>query len=60
MCGLVLGIGFLLVLLAYYIFENKRRDRVYGRPEDMAENEEFAQELSNKTDREIPSFRYVY
>lgn len=60
MCGLVLGMGFLLGLLAYYIWENKRRDRVYGLLEETPENEELAQELSNRTDREIPSFRYVY
>lgn len=60
MCGLVLGMGFLLGLLAYYILENHRRDRVYGLPSETTENEELAQELSNRTDREIPSFRYVY
>lgn len=59
MCGLVLGMGFLLCLMGYYIWENRRRDRVHGLPSEITENEELSQELSNRTDTEIPSFRYV-
>lgn len=59
MCGLVLGMFFLLCLIAYYVLENRRRDRVYGLAQDVTENEELEQDLSNQTDTEIPSFRYV-
>ncbi|KAF7596897.1 hypothetical protein BBP40_011942 [Aspergillus hancockii] len=57
--GLALGAFFLICLLAYYIIENKRRDAVYGLPSDLTETEERMQGLSNKTDLEIESFRYV-
>ncbi|RMJ28085.1 Allantoate [Aspergillus sp. HF37] len=59
MSGLVLGMGFLLGLMGYYTWVNHRRNRIHGRPEDITESEELAQDLSNRTDREIPSFRYV-
>ncbi|KAI9930749.1 hypothetical protein MW887_011506 [Aspergillus wentii] len=59
MSGLAFGIFFLICLLVYYIWENRRRDALYGSPSDLNENEELEQELSNKTDREIESFRYV-
>ncbi|OJJ00719.1 hypothetical protein ASPVEDRAFT_40254 [Aspergillus versicolor CBS 583.65] len=59
MSGLVLGIFWLGCLFAYYAWENKRRDRVHGRPSDISTVDEMQDELSNKTDREIPSFRYV-
>ncbi|KAL5339026.1 major facilitator superfamily domain-containing protein [Aspergillus crustosus] len=57
--GLSFGVFFLILLLAYYSWENKRRDRVYGTAGQFTESEEVAQGLSNKTDLEIPSFRYV-
>lgn len=59
MSGLVLGMGFLLGLMGYYTWANHRRNQIHGRPEDITENEELAQDLSNRTDQEIPSFRYV-
>ena len=59
MSGLVLGIASLIGLFSYYIFENRRKDRVHGLPSQLSANEELAQDLSNKTDREISSFRYV-
>ncbi|KAJ5618504.1 Major facilitator superfamily domain general substrate transporter [Penicillium herquei] len=59
MSGLVLSIFFLLCLLGYYTWENRRRDRVYGSPEEMTVGAELHDELSNKTDREIDSFRYL-
>ncbi|KAL7949501.1 major facilitator superfamily domain-containing protein [Trichoderma barbatum] len=49
----------LLVLFVYYIFENKRRDRKYGSPADISESEELEADASVKTDRELPSFRYI-
>ncbi|KAL4813468.1 major facilitator superfamily domain-containing protein [Aspergillus spinulosporus] len=57
--GLSFGVFFLILLLAYYAWENKRRDRVYGPAGQFTESEELEQGLSNKTDLEIPSFRYV-
>ncbi|KAL2810160.1 major facilitator superfamily domain-containing protein [Aspergillus granulosus] len=57
--GLALGIFFLTCLLLYYIWENKRRDAKYGRPADMSEAEMIAEGMSNKTDLEITSFRYL-
>ncbi|KAJ5376236.1 hypothetical protein N7509_013122 [Penicillium cosmopolitanum] len=59
MSGLVLSIFFLVVLYFYYIYENRRRDRLYGRPEDITVGAELQDELSNKTDTEIESFRYI-
>ncbi|PYH49737.1 MFS general substrate transporter [Aspergillus saccharolyticus JOP 1030-1] len=58
--GLAFGAFFLMCLLAYYIFENRRRDRVYGPPVQMNETEELALGLSNRTDLEIEDFRYVF
>ncbi|KAL4783345.1 MFS general substrate transporter [Aspergillus varians] len=57
--GLALGVFFLVGLLLYYIWENKRRDAKYGRPVDMSEVDAIAEGLSNKTDMEIRSFRYM-
>ncbi|KAI9373345.1 major facilitator superfamily domain-containing protein [Aspergillus egyptiacus] len=57
--GLAFGVVFLILLLLYYYYENRRRDRLYGPPEQFTESEEVAQGLSNKTDLEIESFRYV-
>lgn len=59
MSGLVLSIFFLLCLYFYYRYENRRRDKLYGSPEDMTVGAELQDELSNKTDREIESFRYL-
>ena len=57
--GLALGTFFLICLLGYYVVENRRRDAVYGPATEVSESEEIAQGLSNKTDLEIESFRYV-
>jgi cbb3-type cytochrome oxidase subunit 3 len=59
MAGLVFGIFFLICLYVFYIWENRRRDRLYGSPREMTEEEELQDELSNKTDHEIESFRYL-
>ncbi|EPS32979.1 hypothetical protein POX_d04872 [Penicillium oxalicum] len=59
MAGLVLGVFFLTCLYVFYVWENRRRDRLYGTPEHFTETEELQDELSNKTDQEIESFRYV-
>lgn len=59
MSGLAFGIFFLCCLYAFYVWENRRRDRLYGSPTETTETEELQDELSNKTDHEIESFRYV-
>lgn len=59
MSGLILSICFLILLYVYYTWENRRRDRVYGSPENVTIGAELQDELSSKTDREIESFRYL-
>ena len=59
MSGLVLSLFCLICLYTYYIWENRRRDRLFGLPEQMTVGAELQDELSNKTDREIESFRYL-
>lgn len=59
MSGLVLSIGFLFALYLYYTYENRRRDRLYGPAETITVGAELQDELSNKTDRQIESFRYI-
>ncbi|KAJ5188984.1 Major facilitator superfamily domain general substrate transporter [Penicillium cf. griseofulvum] len=59
MSGLILSLFFLLCLYSYYTWENRRRDRLYGSPQQMTVGAELQDELSNKTDREIDSFRYL-
>jgi hypothetical protein len=59
MSGLIFGIFFLVCLYFFYVWENRRRDRLYGLPREMTEAEELQDELSNKSDHEIESFRYV-
>lgn len=68
----VLGIVFSIALRVYYIWENKRRDGKaavgsdgLGGNADIAEAE-IRQEsaimlnLLDRTDRDLPQFRYVY
>lgn len=57
--GLAASVLFLICLMGYYIWENRRRDIKYGRLEDMDEVEVIAESLSNKTDLEMRSFRYM-
>jgi tetrahydromethanopterin S-methyltransferase subunit F len=57
--GLAIGVLFLIALLFYYIWENRRRDRLYGVPRSLSTVEELEDELSNKTDKQLHSFRYV-
>ncbi|CAG7965821.1 unnamed protein product [Penicillium olsonii] len=59
MSGLVLSLFFLICLYVYYRWENRRRDKLYGLPEQLTVGAELQDELSNKTDREIESFRYL-
>ncbi|KAL3450360.1 major facilitator superfamily domain-containing protein [Aspergillus insuetus] len=57
--GLALGIFFLTCLLVYYIWENKRRDAKYGTPVELSDAQAIAEGMSDKTDLEIESFRYM-
>lgn len=59
MSGLAFGIFFLICLLVFYLYENRRRDRLYGSPREITVTEELQDEISNKTDHEIESFRYM-
>ncbi|KUM59702.1 hypothetical protein ACN42_g7434 [Penicillium freii] len=59
MSGLILSLFLLLCLYSYYTWENRRRDRLYGSVEQITLGAELQDELSNKTDREIESFRYL-
>ncbi|KAJ5120946.1 uncharacterized protein N7515_010334 [Penicillium bovifimosum] len=59
MAGLAFGVFFLACLYVFYVWENRRRDRLYGSPRELTETEELQDELSNKTDHEIESFRYL-
>jgi hypothetical protein len=59
MSGLAFGMFFLICLYFFYVWENGRRDKLYGSPRQMTEAEELQDELSNKTDHEIESFRYM-
>lgn len=59
MSGLVVSLFLLICLYTYYTWENRRRDRLYGSPEQITVGAELQDEISNKTDREIESFRYL-
>lgn len=57
--GFALGMFFLVLLLVYYIWENKRRDRGFGDVAEISEVQELAEDLSNKTDMQLQNFRYA-
>lgn len=57
--GYAVGITSLICLYAYYRYENRRRDKVYGSESEVNTNQELDDELSNDTDRTITSFRYM-
>lgn len=61
LAGFALSFFFLVCLLAYYVWENKRRDAKIVNMSDGSEAEaQSVQEYEpNKTDRQIPSFRYA-
>ncbi|RFU27511.1 hypothetical protein B7463_g8822, partial [Scytalidium lignicola] len=59
LAGAAFGIFFLICLLLYYIWENRRRDALYGKPNELSTGEELQDELANITDTELHSFRYV-
>ncbi|KAJ5683245.1 hypothetical protein N7462_006410 [Penicillium macrosclerotiorum] len=58
LCGLALGIFFLVLLLIFYIYENKRRDAKQS-PMDFSDPHDLVAEQTNKTDRQILRFRYA-
>jgi len=57
--GFACGIFFLMSLLAYYVWENRRRDRVFGLVAEISEAQDLAEDLSNKTDMQLQNFRYT-
>ncbi|KAJ5725378.1 uncharacterized protein N7483_006735 [Penicillium malachiteum] len=56
LCGLVLGVFFLGVLYIYYVWENKRRDSLSQAAGEVTYDE--AADQLDKTDKQVPSFRY--
>ncbi|KAJ5937650.1 hypothetical protein N7454_003992 [Penicillium verhagenii] len=58
LCGLVLGIFFLGLLFVYYVWENRRRNS-----NEVAEGPGGAGDVvelqNNRTDKQIPGFRYT-
>jgi hypothetical protein len=50
---------FLGCLFAYYAWENKRRDRQKGTVSEDLDTHDIIEEIHNKTDKEIPTFRYT-
>lgn len=57
--GFALAIAFLVLLLTYYIWENRRRDRLYGPVTDTVDNT-YLQAPLDATDRQNTSFRYTF
>ena len=49
-----------VVLRIYLIWENRRRDNKTGTSVDLDEEQIGAMNLSDATDKEMASFRYVY
>ncbi|KAJ6104345.1 hypothetical protein N7523_010665 [Penicillium sp. IBT 18751x] len=58
LCGLALGVLFLGLLFSFYVWENKRRESNQGHTE-ISNLQDLVAEQTNKTDRQIPSFRYA-
>lgn len=50
---------FLIILFVYYVFENKRRNSKYGRPETIPQDVDIDEMLKDHTDRTVTGFRYV-
>ncbi|OAP65297.1 MFS transporter, ACS family, allantoate permease [Fonsecaea erecta] len=57
--GLALGAWFLACLLAYYVWENARRNKRHGPSQRLSGSDALREDLSGKTDRQLPDFRYV-
>lgn len=57
--GFAVATFFFVSLIIYYIWENRRRDRQYGRPRESSTGGQLEDEMSNKSDWELESFRYV-
>ncbi|KAJ5798703.1 uncharacterized protein N7503_006208 [Penicillium pulvis] len=57
LCGLVLGIFFLGLLFVYYTWENRRRN---SQDAGVSEGDlrDIVESQNNKTDKQIPGFRY--
>lgn len=57
--GFALGIFFLVILLVYYVWENNRRDKLFGLSAQLTDEQELHEDISNKTDKQLVNFRYV-
>ncbi len=56
-CTWASSIAIALILVTYYVFENRRREKLYGPPpEEISEAQGFA----GLTDKENTDFRYTY
>jgi hypothetical protein len=56
LAGYAFGVFFLVVMYVYYMWENARRDRLYGPPKTEVDGEEVQ---GTKTDRQDKNFRYM-
>ncbi|CAI7645495.1 unnamed protein product [Penicillium pancosmium] len=59
LCGLTLGVFFLGCLFAYYAWENRRRNRQNGIVSEDSDAQDVVEEMQNRTDQEILTFRYT-
>lgn len=59
MSAFALSVFFLVVLFAYYVWENKRRDYKFSNMTGVTDSEELTEDISNKTDRQLKGFRYT-
>ncbi|EXJ73474.1 uncharacterized protein A1O5_03235 [Cladophialophora psammophila CBS 110553] len=57
--GLAFGTWFLACLRVYYLCENARRNKRYGQSQRLSVHEALREDLSGKTDQQLPDFRYV-
>ncbi|OAL18704.1 hypothetical protein AYO22_10397 [Fonsecaea multimorphosa] len=61
--GLALGSWFLACLLVYYVWENARRNRRHGQSQRrlsvVGDGPREDLDMSGKTDRQLPDFRYM-
>ena len=63
LCCLIIGFAMCWVIRYYLLWENRRRDRVVSAEEVAAFYEAthgVMVNLTDRTDKEIPEFRYVY
>ena len=57
--GFALGDLFLALLLAYYVWENRRREKIFGSVTEISEAQDLTEDVSNQTDMQLQNFRYA-